>query len=239
VSLREFALRHPPNKDIINFKTRHFEYRDLVPCGKALAETPVRNVWFRGDITFVQHIPAAGEWPICIDTHQLTRGKSIRIPVKLRDRQSTDLGTFELTAATTNFVIRTRGSDIIRFEVAAGKDAVSFRSRWPGQGYLVNRLQRVYRGGGATYSFFQPSASAHTVVDVTPEEDVAARLIRPDGSLADAMPKGSYPKLMKLPAVPGEWRLETPSATEDFTFRIGAPALPLVSILPGMGLKLK
>lgn len=236
VDIAEFARNHPPNRDIIDFKTRHFEYRDLVPQGTALGKEPARNVWMRGDVTFVQHFPGAGEWPIVIDTLRIARGK-MSIPVKMRDMQSTDLGDFELTEKSTNFVVRTRGRAVIRFEASAGRNAVSFRSRWPGQGYLVNALTRTYRSGGALFSFFQPESSGMTVVDIRPEEDVAVDIVSPSGALAGRMPKGGYPKLFKVPAENGEWRLKVQSSDEDFSFRIGAPALPLVSVCPGMGFR--
>jgi hypothetical protein len=237
IDMAEFALRHPPNREIIDFKTRHFEYRDLVPNGKALDATPAGNVWLRGDVTFIQHIPGAGEWPVEIDVLRLTRDRK-PLRIKLRDRQSTDLGDLLIGSDSTNYVIRTRGEGIIRFEAEAGRDAVSFRSRWPGQGYLVNRLTRVYKAGGARFEFFQPSSTGETVVDITPEEAVEVRLLDPAGSVAAGTGKGIFKELLKAKAERGTWTAIVPRAREDFMMRIGSPALPIVSVRPGMGFSL-
>ena len=109
-------------------------------------------------------------------------------------------------------------------------------SALPGHGIVADLRVPMFTGRNRRYWFTVPADAENVIVQVEPEEPCSARLLRADGSVAAEMPLTR--KLTQLDAKREKsaeaesWSVEFTRVVEDAGFRIGAPALPIVSTDP-------
>jgi len=161
-------------------------------------------------------------------------GRKFRTSVRVRDTAGTEVDAFTINGPSivTNILLTTeRGA--MRYEVDCGGGLVSVESRWPGQGVLAGPWVHPYCGSGRRYFFAVPPGSDPVWVLVRPQEPCSARLIAPDGSVMAEKPYDTNQSLLEAKCEATDktavWALEFPRIEEDVDFRIGAPAMPVVS----------
>ena len=245
VSLREFSRAYPPDpemlKSVLDFKTVTPDFRTLraASSGGQLPEA-VSTGYLRGKFTFVQYVPAAGDYPVVFRTRpirsafQISKSKTgALLKVQVSDALGTDMGAFKVADAVFTNVIHATGAGIRRFAVSVESGLGAVESAWPGHGLLADAYVHLFGGDGRRFFFDVPPGTDPVRVVVKPEEPCSARLVRPDGRVAAEMEYGG--KLAKLEAERAEsdkggtWSIEFPRVDEDLEFRIGAPALPLAA----------
>ena len=232
-----FAKRYPSNPERLArmraFKTTDVNYR-AIAAGAEPLEKPTSTGWLRKNFTFVQHFPAAGDYPVVFRSRRLGK-RAFEAKVQMRDAAGTDLGVFTIgDGATVTNVIHSNGAGIRRFEVSTGYGLVAVESRWPGQGVLADSGLSVLGGRNRRFYFSVPASASKVTVQIAPEEPCSAQLLRPDGTVAEEMPygKNGLAVLAATRTATAEdevWCVCLPRVDEDVRLRIGAPALPLAS----------
>ena len=242
-----FARRNPSDPArlalLLSFRTMDVDWRTV--CAPADAQplaTPASTGWLRGTFTFVQWLPAAGDYPVVFRTRRIGKKRGAGARVQVRDAAGTDLGLFSVgdCEAVTN-VIHVMSPGLRRFEVMQNFGLLEVESRWPGHGILADTAVHLFGGRRRNFFFTVPADTEDVAVQVSPEEPCSARLVRPDGTVAQEMPYGSHgTSVLSAKRAPGSgeetWCIEFPRVDEDMRFRIGAPALPLVAPAKGAAL---
>ena len=245
ISLGDFAGSYPPKPEILkallDFRTVPPDYRSLkaVADAKPLSK-PVSTGWLRGKFTFVQHVPAAGDYPIVFRTRPLgTRAGNVRVQVM--DAAGTDLGIFTVNDPVATNVIHATGGGIRRFEATIHSGLASVESVWPGHGLQADQNVHLFGGRNRKFWFTVPASAGSVSVQIRPEEPCSAQLLRPDGSVAADMPYGNGLTVLKADrsasASDETWCLHFPRIGEDVSFRIGSPALPFAAMHESMPLR--
>lgn len=245
VSLAEFSRAYPQDPEamraLMSFKTEPPDFHSLAaaPGAKPLG-APATTGWFRNRFTFVQHFPAAGEYPIVFRSRPLGKGRRLGVKVQMLDATGTDLGVFEADGEVATNVVCVKGACIRRFVVAPKSGLASVESPWPGQGVQADGLVHPYCGVNRRFWFVVPATAESVRVQVRPEESCSAKLLWPDGSVAAEMPFGTRMTMLEAKreksAAAEVWCLEFPRIVEDAYFRIGSPAIPIVAPDPSMAI---
>ena len=242
LALKDFARRHRTNGDLLkamaDFNTMPLEHGKLRPMpGAERLAKPSSTGWMASRFVFVQHVPAAGDYPISFRVEPVGKNPEASAKVKVYDAAGTDLGSFSLPTGVTTHVIHANVAGIRRFEVRRSRRTkVSVESVWPGHGIEADIRVPIFGGRNRRYWFTVPSDAESVSVQVEPEEPCSARLLRADGSVAAQMPLASKLTLLdakrEKSAEAESWSVEFTKVVEDAAFRIGAPALPIVSTDP-------
>ena len=238
ISFSDLAKTYPTNaaalKALRDFAVAEVNFRKARPFPDAATlAKPAATGNFRGKFTFVQHVPSAGEWPVVFRASAI-RGRKFHTRVRVRDTAGTEIDAFAIKgpSVATN-ILRTTGGGAMRYEVDCGGGLVSVESQWPGQGVLASSWVHPFCGRGRRYFFAVPPGSDPVRVLVRPQEPCSARLIAPDGSVAAEKPFDRNQALLEARRDAADktavWALEFPRIAEDAEFRIGAPAMPVVS----------
>ena len=248
LDLEAFAKRHPSNPEkfaaLLAFSTSEVDWRGVAAQpGAQPLKRPATTGWLRGKFTFVQAFPAAGEYPVVFRTKRLgSRRQDTK--VQMRDAAGTDLGTFTIgDCETVTNVIQAHGAGIRRYEISGVLAEVE--SRWPGQGVLADFKVPLFCGQNRRFYFTVPADAESVSVQVNPAERCSAKLMRPDGTVADESPyerrqMSVLTASRKKTTAPKVWSVMFPKVEEDARFRIGAPALPFIaSGSPEMALTLR
>lgn len=234
VSLADFSHVYPPNPDalktLLEFRTETPDFRLLKADPKAgpLAK-PVSTGWLRKRFTFVQSIPAAGDYPVTFRVRPLgnRRGSA---KVQMLDAAGTDLGAFTLSDGVTTNVIHATGAGVRRFEVVVQSGLAAVESVWPGRSLLADGYVHLFGGRNRRYGLKVPAAATKVCVQIKPEEPCSARLIGPNGRVAAEMPHCSSMTILETTREMSQsdeiWYLEFPRIDEDAEFRIGSPSIP-------------
>ena len=238
LGLADFAKTHLPNPEAMrslrDFKTVTPNFRTMkAKCGAKSIPGPVSSTgWLRGKFTFVQYMPAAGDYPIVFRTRPLGKRKG-DLKVQVMDALGTDLGSFTVTDAVSTNVIHATGAGVRRFAVTVASGIAAVESAWPGHAVQADAFVHLYEGKNRKFFFSVPVDADFVRVMVKPDEPCSARLKRPDGSIAAEMPYGTGMAVLEAKrenvSTAETWCVEFPRIGEDCRFRIGAPALPLAS----------
>lgn len=238
ISFFDLAKTYPTNaaalKVLRDFVVSDVNFRRARPLLAAtkLAK-PVATGNFRGKFTFVQYVPSAGEWPVVFRASAI-RGRKFRANVRVLDTAGIEVDAFsiEWPSITTN-ILRTTGGGAMRYDIDCGRGLVSVGSQLPGQGVLSSPWVHPFCGSGRRYSFAVPPGCDPVRVMVRPSEPCSARLIAPDGSIVAEKPFDRNQAMLEASRDATDktavWTLELPRIAEDAEFRIGAPAMPVVS----------
>ena len=238
ISFSDLAKAYPTNavelKALRDFPVAEVNFRKAksLPDAATLAK-PAATRNFRRKFTFVQYVPSAGEWPVVFRTSSIL-GRKFRTSVRVRDTAGTEVDAFTINGPSivTN-ILRTTERGAMRYEVDCGGGLVSVESRWPGQGVLAGPWVHPYCGSGSRYFFAVSPGSDPVRVLVRPQEPCSARLVAPDGSVVAEKPYDTNQSLLEAKREATDktavWALEFPRIEEDVDFRIGAPAMPVVS----------
>lgn len=238
ISFSDLAKTYPTNaaalKALRDFAVAEVNFRKARPLPDAAAlAKPAATDNFRGKFTFVQHVPSVGEWPVVFRASAI-HGRKFRASVRVRDTAGTEVDAFVIDgpSVATN-ILRTTGGGAMRYEVDCGGGLVSVESQWPGQGVLASPWVHPFCGSGRRCFFAVPPGCDPVRVLVRPQEPCSARLIAPDGSVAAEKPFDRNQALLEArrdaAGKTAVWALEFPRIEEDAEFRIGAPAMPVVS----------
>lgn len=231
VDMAAWASRFKEDPAALSFETAPIDYRALRPATKAkrLAK-PVRTGNLRGRFTFVQYHGEAGEYPIRFRCKPLGR-KSNSVTVQLRDAVGTDLGRFSFTDLDYTHVAKVKGKNVTRFEVHTDS-SVDIESEWPGQGVEAVGGVPLFAPGNRRYYFFVPASGSDVCVMLKPEEAMSAALRDASGAAVAERGFSTKPDILRGKKASGQaevWSLSVPKVAEDALFRIGAPALPIVT----------
>ena len=233
-----FQARHRPDPEVLKLMCPlPIDYPRLRP----VSVEAVRSADYpltRGRFTFVQYAPKAGEYAVTFKSRQLGRKREFKIPVAMRDRLGTALGSFSLTSEVQRVVFRTEGENVRLFDVMASGCAVAVSPECPGHGISVDDKVNFFCGTHRLY-FTVPAGVKEVVLEIVPEEPVAARLLNAAGEVVRKVEKTQASVLIRQER-PDTARAEVWSlavkAEEDFIVRFGAGTLPLVSTSAGSAL---
>ena len=239
VSLADFAGKYPPNPELLrallSFGTKIPEFRSLKPVdGAKPLEKPSSTGWMRGKFTFVQYIPAAGDYPVTFRTRRINAKRAVLAKIEVRDAVGTYLDAFSVgDVKTVTNVIHATGAGIRRFEVNIIGGIAAVDSVWPGHGVQADGYVAMFGGRNRQWYFTVPADAENVRVQIRPDEPCSARLLRPDGSVAAEFPYGVALTILETKrtktATPETWCLHFPKVTEDAAFRIGSPSQPFAS----------
>ena len=239
VSLADFAKKYPPNPELLRsllaFGTEVPNFRSLKPVdGVKPLDQPASTGWIRGKFTFVQHIPAAGDYPITFRTRRINAKRAVLAKIEVRDAIGTYLDAFSVgDCKTVTNVIHATGAGIRRFEISIIGGLAAVDSVWPGHGVQADGYVAMFGGRNRRWYFNVPADAEHVRVQIKPEEPCNARLLRPDGSLAAEFPYGDAWTVLEAErtktTTPETWCLHFPKVFEDASFRIGSPSPPFAS----------
>ena len=232
-----FTAKHVPHPElIVDFKTTSVDFTKLAapPAAKLKAVyTPaVRARLF----TYVQAVPAAGEYKVLFKSRRLrTRGSDTKCGVvQLLDRAGTDLGSFDLPEGEFVYTLKAHGANVYRFEVSTKNTAIiRVASETPGGALLADQLVHFFHGHKENFYFRVPAKAKEVLVNLMPQEPGSAKLFDAAGKLVDEMKFQAAGKVLKgvrKPTAADEiWHLQFPKIEEDFKFQVGGDAVPLLS----------
>lgn len=231
VDMATWVSRFKENPSALSFETTPIEYRALRPAtnAKRLAK-PVRTGNLRGRFTFVQYHGEAGEYPIRFRCQPLGK-RSNSVTVQLRDAAGTDLGKFTFTDLDYTYVAKVNGPNVTRFEIDTNS-RIDIESEWPGQGIEAVGGVPLFAPGNRRYYFFVPAYGSEVCVMLKPEEPMSATLLDANGIAVEERGFSTKPDILRCKKAAGQaevWSLMVPRVAEDALFRIGAPALPIVT----------
>lgn len=216
---------------MMRFTTVPVDYRALKPAtdAKRLSK-PVRTGNLRGRFTFVQCHGEAGEYPIRFRCKPVGRNSNL-VTVQVRDAAGTDLGRFSFTDLDYTYVAKVNGKNVTRLEVSTNS-RVDIESEWPGMGIEAAGGVHLFAPGGRRFHFFVPAQATEVRVMLKPEEPMSAELLDAGGAVVQSKGFSAKPDIQrwrKTSAEPETWSLAVPRVAEDAVFRIGSPAIPIVS----------
>ena len=237
LTLDAFAAAHRPQPELMReFTAGEFDMTKLVAGGKKPSR-PLTTPWLWRKATYVQYVPAAGEYPIVFSNHAYRVGEK-RPLVQVRDRWGTDMGSFVLDQPLTTYVIKANGENLYRFEMTMrGVNRVKVMSPFAGQGYICQDWQQLYGfGGGCTHDawFCVPAGAKEVKVDLLAPEEVDAELLDARGKTVASFPNKRGRDILsaeRSPTASDEfWCLHVKRVQENCRYRIGGDAIPIVSM---------
>ena len=244
LTLDAFVSANVPHPELMReFTPGDFDMTKLVAAG-ANPPRPLTTPWLWRKATYVQHVPAAGEYPIVFSNYAYRVGEK-RPLVQVRDRWGTDLGSFVLDDPRTVYTIKANGENLYRFEMTMrGLNRVKVTSSFAGQGFICQDLQALYgHGGGCAHEawFCVPAKAKEVKVDISAPEVVDAELLDADGKAVASFPKKCGRDVLSVDRVPtaGDefWCLRFKHVQENCRYRIGGDAVPIVSMSADVVLK--
>lgn len=231
------SKRYPSNpkkmKMMRSFSSREIDFRATIPkAGAKPLDEPVSTGWMRGRFTFVQTWSKAGDYPVVFRAKAIGKRRT-DARVQMRDAAGTDLGSFTVAHGTTvTNVIHAVRAGVRRFEISGG--LVCVESRWPGHGVMADYGVPLYKGKNRSLFFTVPADAPKVLVQIRSIDGCSAKLLYPDGTVADEMPyNSSRTAVLSADRVETSeqevWSVIFPEILEDARIRIGAPCVPVVS----------
>ena len=233
-----FAAANRPRPELRTFQTLQPVLKGLVPLNTAAkAGKESTDVWFRGNLSFLQYAGAAGEYPIRFKTRQVSKFP-INIEVQVKDAQGTDVDRFSITGKEFTYPLKANGRNLFVFEIKTKGQAVAVRSTYPGNAVLAANRVGIFKSGGGKLYFRVPKDIRDISIEISAalNEPVTAELLDPQEKSVDSVEKLQGSRILKYSRPDASkdevWCLSFPYALEDFQIRIGAPLQPLASTLP-------
>jgi hypothetical protein len=236
--LERFTSRHrpcPEKKQAFRMSTA--DLRALRPIaegdGRNKAEAALPDL--RKRFTVIKHVAAAGKCRVQFALKELRRNP---MPAKVT--------VTDFTGRTFAVCNLTRPSDVVEFdaerpgvyllEVDSGGYLMSVRGRDRGLGVMVKERINAFRQSDARFYFTVPAGARTVMAEIMPEEPASARLLDASGNVvaeSDFKRTASVLKAERSPSRKAEvWSLHFPKVQEDYKFRIGGDAVPVVSASP-------
>ncbi len=182
-----FAARNRPNPELREaFGPRFTDWRDLRPVAPD-ATVKTATPMCRGKFTFLQYLPAEGEYTMTFKAETVGNRK-LNCPVQMRDMVGTDLGTFSITSTVQNVVVKASGQNLRRFEIDTRGNTVSIFSPYPGQGLLADTPFDIFRESCRLWFPVADDGAKKAVVSLVPEEPAEATLLDATGAVVAYMP---------------------------------------------------
>lgn len=240
LDLAKWAEQFPTDYELLKFETTGIDFRKLRPMFPTGEAKAVRTGHFRNTMTFVQRVPAAGDYPIAFDLRRINPIQQANGEFRLRDAHGTDRGVVKLPEGESTYVLKATGAGLYRFEIRC-KGMVEVSSALPGCGVKLDEETHLFGGSDRNWHFVVPKGSRKVCVSVTPQERCSAELVSPDGRVVDSLPysrRAAYLQTKTEPLPEDQvWCVRFPQVEEDAYFRIGAPAIPVASTDPALVLR--
>ena len=233
VDLAAWGRQHPGDPSALSFSAASFDSRKLKPVAPfAKLAKPASTGRLRDTFTFLQYVPAAGDYPIAFKVHRI-RERAVHASFQFRDRVGTDLGRVKIPEEGFTYTIKATGENLYQFEVSTGGGLVEVVTPYSGAGVRADAAVHLFGGSNRDWCFAVPPGGEEVAVCVTPEEPCSAELVAPDGKVVDAMPFAHSGKILHGRRAKddkgGIWHLRFPKVQEDAKFRLGRPATPVIS----------
>ena len=232
IDLAQWAAAQPRDPSLLKFETIPVDYRKIGPASAAakLAK-PSSTGFIDKGFTFVQCLPAAGEYPITIQVARRVKDRKPAASVQLRDAAATDRGITELKEGANTFVLTSHGPAVFILEIRCGGGKVAVVSDWPGCGVLADAgVPQFWKKG--TRWFEVPAGAEEVRVQVS-KGSVAAELLNPAGEVVASKPHDGQTVVLIAKRAKSEknelWGVRFADNVWVNKFRVGAPALPIIS----------
>ncbi len=236
VNLQKFIERHPSKPELQNFRTLTLDSAAVKPVFPNAKN--VKRGWLRTrsqghNITFVQYVPAAGEYPITFEVGKFVKSE-MKVQVTVQDKMDTLLDNFIIRDKKFVYTIKANGPNLYKFTYNTHGDTVTVVSPFPGCGYLANNDLPATRTSKHALYFSVPAGVEDIDIEFrgAPGEPVWVELRNPADQVVDKADKVEVYRLRhKRPAnSPAEiWQIYIPRVVEDYTIRMGAPLPPILS----------
>lgn len=232
VDLAEWAASRPRRPELLNFRTAPVDFRSLVAATGGKLDRRLSSGRIRNGFTLIQCVPAAGDYTIGFRITRTAKDRVCTTRLHLYDAQGTDLGVRQLPEGESEVVLKANGPGLFRMVVSMSNGSGEAFSDMPGFGLMADSSLELF-GRPETFHFEVPADAESVSVEIRPEEPCSARLFDASGTVVAEKAYSQEKELFLVKraktAEPEIWRLEFPKVAEDARFRIGAPALPIVS----------
>ena len=233
--LNQFKERHRPNFDEqVRFRADDVDAATLKALGKPSA-APDKGTFtplLRKAFTIVVAVPSPGEHAVDFRLTAIRRGgKAVKAVVMDAAGHTLGLNTLEGEGGTIKLAAKKAGNYLV--EVDTGGYAVKVGCGNLPFGILNSGRIKPFREPNAKFCFAVPANAREVLVEVSPEEEVSACLVNAAGETVATAPWGRIATIMKAERKPSEkdevWSVVFPKVREDFSFRVGGDAVPVVS----------
>ena len=222
--------KYQPKPELRQFDTGTVDVRKLVPAnpsGKAAGEQKLGI--YRGQFTFLQHVPKAGSYPIRFISSPIGKKRNINVSVEVFDPAGTPHDAFTVKEGDFTYQLTTKAKDTIyRFVVRPNGSRVRLASETPGQGFVATSRVHWLTGAGQDLYFQARKGAGDVKVELTmsPGEWVSAELVDPAGAVVDKCVKANAGVILngkRAADAPSEiWRLHVTRFIDDCKIRLGA-----------------
>jgi hypothetical protein len=157
--------------------------------------------------------------------------------VQMLDKAGTDLGTFDVPVGHFEYVIKAKGANVYRFEVAQRNTAVIKMACDGAAGALqADAPVSLFQAKNKSLYFCVPAESELVSVNISPMEPVQAKLFDASGKEVADMPYQSSVMNFNVKRSKTDsdevWRLKFVKILDDMKFQIGVEGIPLASADP-------
>ena len=238
--LDAFAAKHRPRPELIfTFKSTTVDHLKLKPMS---GEFPAKGKFtpsVRRPFVYVVAVPGAGEYKVHFRSRKLRVNGTgpVAAVVQMLDRAGTDLGMIDVPVGDFEYVIKSNGANVYRFEVSPRNTAVIKMACDGAAGALqADAPVDLFQAKNRSFYFCVPAESELVSVNISPIEPVQAKLFDDSGKEVADMPYQSA--IMNFNVKRGKtasdevWHLRFVKILDDMRFQIGVGGIPLVSTDP-------
>ncbi len=235
--LAGFVNANRPNPSERNIQIRDVDVKTLVPSTGRTVKGG-EQIRIRKAFRFVQSVPGPGEYPIRFTGYKV--GKTpFKLQGLLRDPNGAVYDRFTTDRTDYTYPLKIKGGGgIYLVEVNAGGHCLSLHPSGSGQSILADQPVNLFGGLNNRFYFTVPANAEEVAVEATATimEPVDVQILDAAGKVVKEIRNNKTAALMKVPrektGKAEVWSIRFPRTTEDYSFRICAPALPLVSAAP-------
>lgn len=235
--LAGFVNANRPNPSERNIHIREVDVKTLVPStGKTVKggeQTRIRKA-FR----FIQCVPGPGEYPIRFTGYKVGKAP-FRLQGIVRDPNGAVYDRFTTDQTDYAYPLKVKGGGgNYLMEVNAGGHCLSLHPSGSGQAILADQQLNLFGGRNNRFYFTVPANAEEVVVETaaTITEPADVQILDAAGKVRKEIRNNKTTVLLKIPrektGTTEVWSIRFPRTTEDYSFRICAPCLPLVSAAP-------
>ena len=238
--LGAFAAKHKPRPElIVKFKSTTVEYPPLKPMCDEFPAKGKFTPFVRKPFVYVVAVPKAGEYKVRFKSRKLRANNTgaIAAVVQMLDKAGTDLGMIDVPVGDFEYTINAKGANVYRFEVAQRNTAVIKMACDGAAGALqADAPVFLFQAANKSFYFSVPAKSELVSVNITPIEQVQAKLFDASGKEVANMPYQVATMNFNVKRAKTEtdevWHLKFVKILDDMRFQVGIEGIPLVSTDP-------
>lgn len=238
--LGAFAAKHKPRPELVTkFKSTAVEHAKLKPMSGELPAKGRYTPFVRKPFVYVVAVPGAGEYKVHFKSRKLRVNGTgpVAAVVQMLDKAGTDLGTIDVPVGHFEYVIKAKGANVYRFEIAQRNTAVIKMACDGAAGALqADAPVSLFQAENKSLYFCVPAESELVSVNISPMEPVQAKLFDASGKEVADMPYQSsmvnFNVKRSKTASDEVWRLKFVKILDDMKFQIGVEGIPLASADP-------